>query len=441
MNRKAQDGDCDVLVIGGGPAGSTIASLLADKGHQVVLLEKARHPRFHIGESLLPANLPLFEKMGIAEEIRAIGMFKPGAEFVSPHHGRAQTFHFSEAWDKSLSYGYQVRRSAFDEILFRHAGRTGAKVREGCKVTAVDFLPAGGATVSARGDAGDALRWHARFVVDASGRDTILANHFRIKERNPRHNSSAVYAHFEGARRCEGPDGGNISIFWFAHGWFWFIPLTDGATSVGMVTWPYHLKSRGKRSLQQFLTDNIATSIELSARLQHATQLSPAEATGNYSYVARRNHGPGYLMLGDAYAFIDPVFSSGVWLAMNGAVVGAEAIDTCLTHPRRARAALLRFDRQMRRGPAAFSWFIYRVTNPIMRDFFMHPANIFRVKEALLSVLSGDVFGNTPIWRSILMFKLMYYIANLAQPVRAYSAWKQRRVNIRKVDDAALHNA
>ncbi len=432
---------CDVLVIGGGPAGSTVASLLADKGHKVVLLEKSHHPRFHIGESLLPANLPLFEKMGIADDIKAIGMFKPGAEFVSQHHEASQVFHFAQAWDKSMPHAYQVERSAFDHILIHHAQRKGATVHEGCKVTAVDFLAQGGANVTGRHDSGKDRRWTARFVVDASGRDTFLANRFKTKQRNAHHNSAALYGHFRHARRNPGPSEGNITVFWFDHGWFWFIPMVNGLTSVGMVTWPYHMKTRAGRSLRQFLMDNIATCPGLNARLRDAKAANEVEATGNFSYQCQQTHGQDYLLLGDAFAFIDPVFSSGVWLAMHSAVVGADTIDTCLKNPSAKAAALKHFDRQMRRGPREFSWFIYRITNPIMRDFFMGPRNIFRVQEALLSMLAGDVFGKTPIWRSIFIFKLLYYSANVMQPRRAYMAWKQRQFNIRKVDDAALSEA
>lgn len=424
---------CDALVVGGGPAGSTIASLLADKGHRVVVLEKSQHPRFHIGESLLPANLPLFEQMGIAEEVHAISIKKPAAEFVSMSHNKSETFYFSDAWDKSMPHAYQVCRADFDEILFRHAARKGAETREGVKVHHVDFLPEGGALVQATDLNGQELVWRTKFLIDASGRDTFLANHFKIKTKNPRHNSAAVYAHFEGALRSTGSDEGNISIFWFDHGWFWFIPLRNGKTSIGMVTWPYHMKTRGERSLQQFLEDNIANCTPLKSRLLNASPVGPIEATGNFSYVSKRNHGPSYMMLGDAYAFIDPVFSSGVWLAMNSAVVGAEAIDCCLRHPHRSEQALKKFDKSMRHGPKEFSWFIYRVTNPIMRDFLMGPRNILRVKEAILSVLAGDIFRSTPIWKSLLIFKIMYYIANIAQPRRAYQAWMRRRFNIRKL--------
>nr|MBL8410382.1 tryptophan 7-halogenase [Dechloromonas sp.] len=434
--------ECDVLVIGGGPAGTTVAPFLVEKGYRVVLLEKAQHPRFHIGESLLPANLPLFERMGIAEEVKAIGMIKPGAEFVSPTHEKgAQVFHFADAWDKSMPHAYQVKRAEFDTILIRNAERKGVEVHENCRARSVDFQPDNSAVIRAEYGDGRQTEWKARFVVDASGRDTFLANRFQIKHRNPKHNSSAIYGHFAGARRHDGQAEGNITIFWFEHGWFWFIPMMNDVTSVGMVTWPYYTKTKGNRSLEQFLRDGIAMCPALAERMKMATLVNEVEATGNYSYVSERNHGSNYLLLGDAYAFIDPVFSSGVLLAMNSGVIGAEAIDTCLKNPAAAPAALKRFDKLMKHGPKEFSWFIYRVTNPIMRDFFMYPKNIFRVKEALLSVLAGDIFGKTPIWRSILMFKVLYYLANIFQPRRAFMGWKRRRFNIRWVDDPTMKSA
>lgn len=188
------------------------------------------------------------------------------------------------------------------------------------------------------------------------------------------------------------------------------------------------------------MLDNVATCPELALRLKDANLLTEVEATGNLSYVAECTHGTNYLLLGDAYAFIDPVLSSGVWLAMNSGVIGAEAA-ACLANPGVAPAALKHFDARMRRGPKQFSWFIYRITNPIMRDFFMGPKNVFRVEEALLSVLVGDIFGRTPIWRFIWIIKALYCFANVFQPGRAFMAWKERRSNIRKVDDPAVYNA
>jgi flavin-dependent dehydrogenase len=429
--------ECDVLVIGGGPGGSTVAALLAQRGHRVTVLEKDHHPRFHIGESLLPANLVLFEKLGVADEMKAIGMEKWGAEFVSPWHAnKSQTFEFADAWDKSMPFSYQVRRSEFDEILIRNAARRGAQVIEGCRVRDVAFAPDGsGATVHAQHEDGRAQDWRARFVIDASGRDTLLGRQFDAKRRNPRHNSSALYAHFRGATRHPGRDEGNITIFWFDHGWFWLIPLADGATSIGAVIWPHYLKSRTK-PVKEFFLDTIALCPALAERLANATLSSEVEATGNFSYSCDRTYGPNYLLIGDAFAFIDPVFSSGVMLAMQGGFAGADAVDTCLREPQKAAAALKEFDRQVRLGPKEFSWFIYRVTNPTMRDLFMAPSNVWRVKEALLSMLAGDIYGKTPIWASVRVLKTIFYVASLWNFKRSWIAMRQRRANIRVVEGA-----
>lgn len=429
------DHDCDVLVIGGGPAGSTAATLLAEKGHRVTLLEKAHHPRFHIGESLLPANLPLLDQLGVRAEVEAIGMQKWGAEFISPWHDHQQSFEFANAWDKSMPSAFQVRRSEFDDILIRNAGRKGAEIIEGCRVREVEFLPDNaGAIVHAEHDDGRSETWQCHFLVDASGRDTFLGSRLKAKQRNPKHNSSALYGHFTGAQRHAGPKEGHISIFWFAHGWFWFIPLADGTTSIGVVTWPHYLKTR-KNSVKEFFLDQIALCPGLAMRLKDALLVSEVDATGNFSYSCDHSHGDTYLLLGDAYAFVDPVFSSGVMLAMKSAFEGADAIDTCLRQPDKATAALKQFDTVIKHGPKEFSWFIYRVTNPTMRDLFMAPSNIFRVQEALLSVLAGDIYGKTPIWGSLRMLKLIYYLASLANLKRTVMAWKRRRFNIRYVEE------
>ncbi|MBX3636596.1 MAG: tryptophan 7-halogenase [Rubrivivax sp.] len=422
--------DCDVFVVGGGPAGSTIATLLARQGRRVVLAEKDHHPRFHIGESLLPANVALFERLGLREAVERIGMPKWGVEFVSPQHEHTSRLEFADAWDKSMPMAWQVRRSELDEILFRHAAASGATALEGCQVRGVDF-DADGATVTARLQGGGERRWRARYVVDASGRDTLLARRFDSKRANPAHNSAAVFGHFTGARRLEGKAEGHISIFWFAHGWFWFIPLADGSTSVGAVCWPYYLKSR-RKPLREFFDDTIAMCPRLAERLKDAALVDDKVwATGNYSYGSTVASGERWLMVGDAYAFVDPVFSSGVYLAMASAFQGAELVATALDRPHEAAAARRRFDAHMRKGPREFSWFIFRMTNPAIRELFMHPRNPLRTKEAVLSLLAGDIFGRTPMWASLTAFKGVYYVNSLLHPWRTWAAWRARRENIR----------
>ena len=424
---------CDVLVVGGGPAGSTIAALLASAGRDVVVIEKARHPRFHIGESLLPANAALFERLGVREQVEAIGMTKYGVEFVSPDHDHRQFIEFSEAWDKSMPYAWQVRRSELDELLFRDAARKGARTVEGQRVRTVGF-DADGASADVELDDGARVRWRARFVVDASGRDTLLANQLRCKEKNRRHNSSALYGHFTGAERLPGKLEGNITIFWFEHGWFWLIPLRDGTTSVGAVCWPHYLKSRSK-PLPEFFADTIAMCPALAARLAGASLVDGrVYATGNYSYASARSSGDRFLMIGDAYAFVDPVFSSGVYLAMQSAFDGSKVVEAVLDGRRDAATLRRAFDRNARHGPREFSWFIFRVTNPTMRDFFMSPQNPFRVKEALISLLAGDIYGKTPIWTSIRLLKALYYLVSLGNLGRTVRAWRRRRFNIRDVE-------
>jgi len=421
--------ECDVLVIGGGPAGSTMATLLARQGRRVVMLEKEHHPRFHIGESLLPGNVELFEKLGVREQVARIGMPKYGIEFVPPDLDYCTYVDFSEGWDPTKDSAWQVRRSELDELLFRHATSEGALTLEGATVRQVDFDDQG-ATVHATLDDGARRTWRTRFVVDASGRDTVLATKLKSKKKNPDHNSTALFGHFRDARRLEGKREGNISICWFEHGWFWFIPLADGTTSVGAVCWAYYLKARDK-PLKDYFLDTIALCPELHDRLKDATLVDDAvHATGNFAYSSTHATGERYLMIGDAFTFIDPMFSSGVFLAMQSAFDGAQLVEKALDRPAELPAARRALEKRMRVGPRDYSWFIYRVTNPTIRDMFMHPKNMFKVKQGLMSLLAADIHHGPAYRGSLLMFKAVYYFVSLINLRRTIAGWKRHRFNI-----------
>lgn len=231
----------DVLIIGGGPAGCAAAIVLAQQGWAVTLLEKEQHPRFHIGESLLPMNIPILERLGVLEQVRAIGVLKRGADFPNDAGGY-NTFRFSHALDAKADYAFQVPRAQFDQVLFARARDVGVDAREQVKVESVAF-DGEQPVLQARGVDG-VQQFRPRYLLDASGRDTFMGNRLKLKRANAKHQSAAVFSHFRGVTRRPGEDAGNISIYRHAHGWMWLIPLPDDVMSVGAVCYPDYMKTR-----------------------------------------------------------------------------------------------------------------------------------------------------------------------------------------------------
>ncbi|MDB6088699.1 MAG: flavin-dependent dehydrogenase [Gammaproteobacteria bacterium] len=411
---------CDVVVIGGGPAGSTAAALLARRGYKVVALEKARHPRFHIGESLLPMNLPLFERLGVLEKVRAIGVFKPGADFEADNERGYNTYAFARAIGNSPPHAYQVWRQDFDKMLYEHARECGADAREGHEVVHVEHDGPREARVEVRTDDGRNYRIQARYVVDASGRDAFLGAKKKLRRKNDQHQSAAIFGHFRGAEQRAGEDAGNISIYGFDHGWMWMIPLPEGVMSVGAVCRPDYLKQRKGRTLE-FLLDTLKLNPALWQRLENAELIgSEVRVTGNYSYDSTRMGGPGWVLVGDAFAFLDPVFSSGVYLAMSGAEHAVAVVDTALREPARELALLRKLERRQRAGMARFSFFIYRFNGPVMRQMFRHPRNTWQVEQGVISMLAGDLFDTPKVLWRLKLFKLIYAICAL----RDWGRWR-----------------
>jgi flavin-dependent dehydrogenase len=422
---------CDVAVIGGGPGGSTAAALLARRGYKVIALEKAHHPRFHIGESLLPMNLPVFERLGVLDKVRALGVFKPGADFEADNERGYNTYAFARAIGQSPPHAYQVWRQDFDQMLYQHARESGVDAREGHEVTQVEQRGPRESWLDVKTDDGRSYRIQARYVVDASGRDALLSARRKLRRKNDQHQSAAIFGHFRGAERRTGEDAGNISIYSFEHGWMWMIPLPDGVMSVGAVCRPDYLKQRKGRTLE-FLFETLKLSPALWARLQHAELIDDeVRVTGNYSYDSRCMGGPGWILVGDAFAFLDPVFSSGVYLAMSGAEQAAEVVDRALREPRRETSLQRKLEKRQRAAMARFSFFIYRFNGPVMQQMFRQPRNTWQLEQGVISMLAGDLFDTPLVLRKLRVFKLVYAISVLRDWRRSRAEHKYRLAQAR----------
>jgi flavin-dependent dehydrogenase len=421
---------CDVAVVGGGPAGSTAATLLARRGYKVIALEKARHPRFHIGESLLPMNLPVFERLGVLDKVRALGIFKPGADFEADNDRGYNTYAFARAIGNSPPHAYQVWRQDFDKMLYDHARESGADAREGHEVLSIDQIGPRETRLEVRTDEGRSYGIQARYLVDASGRDAFLSARKKLRRKNGQHQSAAIFGHFRGAALRAGEDAGNISVYRFDHGWMWMIPLPDGVMSIGAVCRPEYLKQRKGRTVE-FLMDTLHLSPGLKKRIEGAELISEVRVTGNYSYDSTQMGGPGWVMVGDAFAFLDPVFSSGVYLAMSGAEQAAAAVDTALREPRREKGLLRKLERRQRAGMARFSFFIYRFNGPVMTQMFREPRNTWQLEQGVISMLAGDLYDTPKVLRRLSLFKLVYAIAGLRDWRRWRSEHKYRLAQAR----------
>jgi flavin-dependent dehydrogenase len=418
--------DCDVIVVGGGPAGSTVSYLLAEKGFNVFLFEKDSHPRFHIGESLLPSNILLFKKLGILPEIEEIGIPKYGAEFNKPNSAENSTFYFKETVD-GYPPAFEVVRAQLDLLLIENAISKGVKVFQDTRVLSVDLGAKKGPRAIVKNPNGSETPINSLFFIDSSGQDTFLANTLKLKIQNRRHKSASIYGHFKGVERREGKDEGNISIYWFPHGWFWVIPFKNGDTSVGVVCWPQYLKTRGGLTIEEFFDASIKLCPNLSNRMRNAEAVNSIRTIGNYSYSSRKSYGKNYILIGDARTFLDPIFSSGIFIAMKSAFLAAESVEAWLKKSDNSSMIFKKNEKMLNRGLRNLSWIVQRVTAPAMQDMFLYHRNIIGVDDSVVSLLSGNIF-NMGIKNNIFyfLFKLIYYYKSLFG-IFQYFDWRSEK--------------
>ena len=333
----------NVVVIGGGPAGSTAATMLARKGAQVLLLERERFPRHHVGESLLPASIPILEELGVLPEIERRGfLLKWGATMVWGREPTPWSWYFRES-NPRYPHSYQVSRPEFDHLLLDNSHSNGVDVRYGHPVLEVKFeggKNGGAATVRYATDRGEERVADTAFVVDASGQRALLARRLRLRRWDPFFRNVAVYGYFLGGLCLPAPDETNIFIESYQNGWLWNIPLHTGWASVGAVVDGAQSRDLIRKSgPRQFLLDQIAQSTHSAQMLGEATLESGPFTVKDWSFTSRRTAGDGYVLVGDAACFVDPLFSSGVHLALMSGVLAAAYVTTALKHPDMREAA------------------------------------------------------------------------------------------------------
>ncbi|MGH7397336.1 MAG: NAD(P)/FAD-dependent oxidoreductase, partial [Candidatus Rokuibacteriota bacterium] len=381
----------DVAVIGGGPGGSSTATALARRGRRVLLLERDRFPRFHIGESQLPWINGVLEELGAHDTIAKAGFVeKWGASFWEIDGTPASYVDFTAAVETPMPQTFQVPRARWDELLLRHAERSGVIVREGHRAVDAAF-EADGVTLRYAGPDGVEQTTRVAAVVDASGRAGFLARKIGRHEHDPMLQQVAVHAQYEGVPRAEGRPAGDIRVLTRPDvGWIWLIPISETVMSVGAVV-PKELHRReAKATAEESLEHYLRTTPASPTVMRGARRVSPARFDADYSYLGTKLAGDRWVAVGDAGAFLDPIFSTGVLLAMQGGLEAAAAIDAGLRAGDLSARRFARYERVVRRRYHYFHRFVVGFYDPYFRRLLFRRSRRLGIYEAVLSALSGN---------------------------------------------------
>lgn len=394
----------DVAIIGGGPAGSTAAALLSRAGRHVILFERERFPRFHIGESLLPFSMKAFTRLGLHEKFLRAGFIKKfGGEFFSACSSEGTKFYFKDAYRSQTDHSYQVTRADFDKVLLDHAAESGAEVHEVTGVKSVEFT---NEHVDLAITNGKSIR--ARYVIDASGRNSVLGTKFNIKKTYEHLRKLSIFAHYEGVWRPDGIDATLTVLIRGIDRWFWIIPLTPERTSIGVVLDSETVRS-SKLSPEDFLEQALLEQPVIMQRMRDARRVSGVHLAADFSYRSTKLYGDRWLLTGDAAGFIDPIFSSGVFLAVFSGELAADALHEVLDQPRKARRLFPRYEKQVNRAMDVYLRFVNAWYTKEFIEIFSAPRPVLSLPPAVNAVLGGNIGNEFAIkWRMWVFYFLVW---------------------------------
>lgn len=390
----------DVIVAGGGPAGSTTASFLRKHGHSVLVLEKERFPRFHLGESLLPCGGEVWDELGVSDEMKQRYIMKPGARFIHNESGLTQTYYFSDAIRPDHPFAYEVPRADFDDLLLRRSESLGAEVLEETEVRDVRFFESGVDVTIRRAD-GSIEVPRAQVFVDATGRDTFLGTRFGLKVSDDLVTTNlACFTHYENCNRQTGKDEGNITMVLFDGGWWWFIPFKGTVTSIGCTLQKHFTVARRGYSAEQMFMAALEATPVMQELLRGATRVRPIDTTGNWSYRCKQFYGDRFLLVGDSAAFIDPLFSTGVLMAVTCGKYAAKAIHEALLAGDCSSERFAGYQTAALQGADLFKGLVHEFYARHLRPLLVRSAAHRATYTAITSALAGDVY-RPAMWQGL----------------------------------------